>query len=103
MPSASAGASKFGAVTNDKRACRGVDREQGRVSTARDAEGDVAPASGSVAVTVVTAVVFSATEAAAVAPPPFDVMTGASLTLVTVTAIACVSIRLPSETCTITS
>ena len=63
----------------------------------------IAPASGSVAVTVVTAVVFSATEAAAVAPPPSDVMTGGSLTLVTVTAIACVSTRLPSETCTITS
>ena len=54
--------------------------------------------------TVVTAVLFSATLTAAVAPPPFEVMTGAlSLTFVTVTAMACVSVRLPSETCTVTS
>ena len=39
-----------------------------------------------------------------VAPPPFEVMTGAlSLTLVTVTAMAWVSVRVPSETCTVTS
>jgi hypothetical protein len=43
----------------------------------------------SVAVTVVTAVVFSAIEIAAVAPPPFEVMTGGTFTTaVTVTAIA---------------
>jgi hypothetical protein len=45
-----------------------------------------AVASASVATTVVTAVVFSATLIEADAPPPFDVMTGvASLTSVTVT------------------
>ena len=54
--------------------------------------------------TVVTAVVFSATLTEAVAPPPFEVMTGAlSLTLVTVTAMAWVSVRVPSETWTVTS
>ena len=52
----------------------------------------MAPGSGSVAVTVVTAVAFSASVIAAVAPPPFEVMTGASLTLVTVTARAWVSV-----------
>ena len=63
-----------------------------------------APPSMSVEVTVVTAVWFSAALTAAVAPPPFDVMTGASLTLVTLTAIACVSLPpLPSLTCTVTS
>ena len=82
---------------------RGVDRELAGVGTAGKAEANVAPASGSVAVTVVTAVLFSATETAAVAPAPLEVMTGASLTLVTVTAIAWVSIRLPSEACTTTS
>ena len=40
--------------------------------------------STSVAVTVVTAVLFSATLTEAVLPPPLDVITGASLTLVTV-------------------
>ena len=44
--------------------------------------------------TVVTAVVFSATLTAAVAPPPSLVITGLlSLTAVTVTAIACVSVK----------
>ena len=46
------------------------------------------PTSGSVAVTVVTAVVFSAIETAAVSPPPFDVIVGTSFWLVTVTAMA---------------
>ena len=56
------------------------------------------------AVTVVTAVAFSATGIAAVAPPPFEVIDRAvSLTLVTVTAMACVSVRVPSETWTVTS
>ena len=42
---------------------------------------------------MVTAVAFSATLTAAVAPPPFEVMTGAlSLTLVTVTAMSWVSV-----------
>ena len=55
--------------------------------------------SASVAVTVVTAVEFSATLRAALAPPPFEVITGVlSLTGVTVTEMACVSIRLPSLT-----
>ena len=51
----------------------------------------VCPTSGSLEVTVVTAVVFSASDTAAVSPPPFEVITGLSLTSVTVTAIACVS------------
>jgi hypothetical protein len=55
-------------------------------------------------VTVVTAVVFSATLTAAVAPPPFEVMTGVlSLTPVTVTAMSWVSVLVPSDTCTCTS
>ena len=62
------------------------------------------PPSTSVEVTVVTAVWFSATLAAAVDPPPLLVISGASLALVTVTAIACVSLPpLPSLTCTVTS
>ena len=58
----------------------------------------VAPASWSVAVTVSTTVVFSATLTAAA-----EVITGASFTLVTVTANACVSTKVPSLTCTTTS
>ena len=45
-------------------------------------------ASGSVAVTVVTAVEFSEIEMEASAPEPLEVTEGASLTFVTVTAIA---------------
>jgi hypothetical protein len=64
----------------------------------------VAPASASDAVTVVTAVVFSATLTAAVAPPPFELIAGVlSLTLVTVTAISWTSVLVPSDTCTCTS
>ncbi len=61
--------------------------------------------SASLAVTVVTAVPFSATFTLAVAPPPLLVITGAlSLTGVTVTAIACVSLKPPpSLTITVTS
>ena len=47
---------------------------------------------------VVTAVLFSVTLIAAEAPAPFEVITGASFWLVTVTAMVCVSVRLPSET-----
>ena len=43
--------------------------------------------STSVATTVVTAVAFSATLIPAVSKPPLEVITGASLTLVTVTVI----------------
>ena len=60
-------------------------------------------ASGSVAVTVVTAVPFSATVSAAVGPPPLEVIAGASLTFVTVTEINCVSVSAPSDTSTMTS
>ena len=64
----------------------------------------MAPASASLAVTVVTAVVFSAMLTAAVAPPPLELMTGGlSLTLLTVTAMAWLSVKVPSETCTVTS
>ena len=52
---------------------------------------------------MVTARLFSATETAALAPPPFEVMAGASLTLPTVTAIAWVSMKLPSLAETTTS
>ena len=58
----------------------------------------------SVAVTVVTAIAFSTTLTLAEAPPPSLVMTGLlSLTAVTVTAMACVSVFAPSLTFTITS
>ena len=57
----------------------------------------MAPASGSLPVTVMTVVLFSATLAVAA-----DVTVGASLTLVTVTAIALVEVREPSETWTVT-
>src|SRR5260370_42324271 len=54
--------------------------------------------SRSAAVLVVTAVAFSATLTEAVAPPPLDVMSGVlSLTLVTVTAMAWVSVLVRSE------
>ena len=60
--------------------------------------------SESVATTVVTAVPFSAMAMAAVLPPPFDMITGVpSLLFVTVTAMAWVSVSVPSETCTTTS
>ena len=60
--------------------------------------------SASVAVTFVTAVEFSATLTAAVAPAPSLVMTGAlSLVALTVTAIAWLSVSVPSLTCTVTS
>ena len=46
---------------------------------------------------MVTAVVFSLTLIEAVAPPPLEVMTGASLTLVTVTVMVWSSNDAPSE------
>ena len=56
------------------------------------------------ALTSVTAVVFSATFTVAAAPPPLEVIAGGSLTLVTVTAIVWVSVPpRPSATCTVTS
>jgi hypothetical protein len=55
------------------------------------------PPSGSLALTVVTAVVVSLTEIAAEDPPPFETITGASLTLATVKAIVCVSLRPPES------
>ncbi len=56
------------------------------------------------AATVVTAVVFSATVTDVAAAPPPLVMTGVrSFTGFTVTAIAWVSLRLPSLTCTVMS
>ena len=51
--------------------------------------------SGSELVTVVTAVWFSAALMAAVAPPPFEVIAGTSLTLVTVTVIVWTSVSVP--------
>ena len=59
--------------------------------------------SASVAVTVVTDVVFSPTLIVAVAPAPLEVIVGVlSLTAVTLTMSVCVSIKDPSETRTIT-
>src|SRR5688572_5387851 len=46
-----------------------------------------APPSGSVATTVVTAVVFSGTDAVAVAPPPLELITGASFAAVIETVV----------------
>ena len=63
----------------------------------------MAPGSRSTAATVVTALVFSAIETLAVAPPPLLVMAGGSLALVMVTAIAWLSVLVPSETSTTTS
>mgnify|MGYP003694582959 CR=1 FL=1 len=51
------------------------------------------PVSTSVAVTVVTAVVFSATLSAALTPPPSLVISGASLTAVTVTSTPSVAVE----------
>ncbi len=54
--------------------------------------------------TVVTVVVFSLMSSEALAPPPSDVISGASLTPVMFTVIVCVSKPpTPSETWTITS
>ena len=70
---------EVGRIDERKRARRGVDREQTRVLAARDGvshrlRGSVL----SVAVTIVTAVVFSGIVTAAVSPPSFEVMTGSS-------------------------
>ena len=65
-----------------------------------ESKGDT---SGSVAATVVTAVEFSATVTVALTPPPLEVITGGSSTSVTVTAIAWLSVLVPSETWTVTS
>jgi len=46
---------------------------------------------------------FSATFTVALTPPPLEVITGGSLTSVTVTAIAWLSVLVPSETWTVTS
>ena len=60
--------------------------------------------SGSVAATVVTAVVFSGIEMVAVSPPPFDVITGGSLTGTTWTVACAVLLSVsPSETTTVIS
>jgi len=48
-----------------------------------------------VAATVVTAVVFSSMEMAAVSPPSLEVISGASFTLSTVTVMVCTSVRVP--------
>ena len=100
---ASAGVSKFGAAMKVSIPVLAL-----MVNNTASAPPTIAyvgpPPSTSVEVTVVTAVWFSAAPTTAVAPPPFDVMTGASFALVTVTAIACVSVPpLPSATWTVTS
>jgi len=56
--------------------------------------------SSSVTVTVVTAVWFSFTVTSAVAPPPLEEMTGASLASSRVTVMVCTSVVIPSETVT---
>ena len=60
----------------------------------------VAPASASVEVTVVTAATFSATLIAAVSPPSFEVITGASFTFVTVIATSCSVVLVPFDATT---
>ena len=65
-------------------------------------EPSVSP-SGSVDATSVTDVWFSAAFTAAVAPPPSEVIVGASFTFVTVTVMSWTSVRLPlsvTVTCT---
>ena len=52
---------------------------------------------------ICAAAVFSANEMEAVAPPPFDVIAGASLAPVTVMASACSANSAPSEARTTTS
>src|SRR6266566_8255670 len=85
---ASAGFSKFGAVTKPSAPVVALIVNNAASTPPAIEKPRVWPASGSVAVTVVTAVVFSATEAEAVAPPPFEVIVGGSFWLVTVTAIS---------------
>jgi hypothetical protein len=62
----------------------------------------VVPASGSLPTTVVTAVVFSGMLTVAVALPPLLVMTGGSLTFVTVTATGWLVTSEPSDAWTVT-
>src|SRR5437773_193299 len=92
IPPASVGASKFGALT--KPSAPVVLLMVNLAASARSEERRVGKdwASGSPATTVVTAVEFSATLAVAVAPPPFELIAGASLTLVTVTVFAGVAV-----------
>ena len=63
----------------------------------------LAPASGSAATSVVTVVLFSTPVMTVDGPPPPEVMTGASLALVTVRLMVWVSVSVPSETWTMTS
>ncbi len=97
------GASKSGAVT--KRSAPVAPSIAKRAASAPPAMLYTAvPPSTLLDVTLPTAVRFSATVTPAVAPPPWLVISGASLTLVTVMAMACVAVPpLPSATCTVTS
>ena len=70
----SVGVSKSGAVKKRARPFASIVNFEAR--PAIDRIDQRLPGSGSVAVTVVTAVVFSATETAAVFPPPFDAIVG---------------------------
>ena len=98
------GVSASGAATNDNTPVVALMLNLAASAPPVMEKVSVAPASASVATTVVTDVPFSATLTAAVAAPPFEVMIGVlSLTLVTVTAIVWVSALVPSDTCTCTS
>ena len=85
----SVGFSKSGAADKCQRAAGRVDRKPGRVAAGHQRVQSCLP-SASVAVTVVTAVLFSATLKAAPEVITGAVFPGASLTSVTVTAMACV-------------
>ena len=77
--SASAGASKSGAVRKDNAPPEGsIEKRAASAPPAIEKVSDGAGVSGSVATTVVTAVSFSATLTAADAPPPSLVITGGS-------------------------
>ena len=86
--SRSAGDSKFGAVTKDSAPLDASIWNLAASSPPTIENASDGP-SGSVTVTVVTAVAFSCTLMLAVAPPPFDVMLSGSFCGVTVMAKVC--------------
>jgi hypothetical protein len=88
LPPTSPGESKLGADTKANTPVAALMVNLEASAPPLIAKVFVAPASGSVDITVVTAVLFSVTLTAAEAPPPFEVIVGASFWLVTVTAIA---------------
>ena len=103
-PPASVGASKSGALTKLRAPVPLSIWKRAASAPPLMRQLSVPTLSPSVAVAVVTAVVFSLTLRLALAPPPSLVMTGAwSLPSVMVTVRAWVSVCTPSRTSTITS